>query len=291
MVIISWVWTTHQLIGVVFKLPFADDCPSLRTRMEMLSHHGVPVFGVQVIGSGGSLWQDFVPWCRTDFKTYAMAVQSASLPAVQPRGIIFKQLKFTPACPIPWIIRPTHGYPGLWDPSIMMELALADVLYPSHNPLYTEGELCWLIKSFFGHNLFPVMPPPSPLPRCPSSPTLKPVHTWHDSVGGSSNNKFYPHFKPPHQEHDKDSSDYEERVTVVAQKFSDEQQSVDAACQLLQMHGTTTEMPLKDAKGFGIEDMGKRRGNCQPMITISSAIGISTDLIKSLPNEAEIMGS
>ncbi|KAF8324670.1 uncharacterized protein EI90DRAFT_3129604 [Cantharellus anzutake] len=248
-----------KLIGVVFELPFADDCPSLRTRMEMLSRHGVPVFGVQVIGSGGSLRQDFVPRCGTDFKTYAMAVQSASLPAVRPRGIIFKQLKFTPAHPIPWIIRPTHGYPGLRDPSITMELALADVLYPSHNPLYTEGEPCRLIKSFFGHNLFPVMPPPSPLPRRPSSPTLKPVRTWCDSVGGSSDDEFYPHFEPPRQEHDEDSSDYEERVTVAARKFSDERWSVDAACQLLQDVRDDDRDAIERCQGIWDRGHGKKK--------------------------------
>jgi hypothetical protein len=223
-----------ELIGAVFELPFPDDCPSLGTTMAMLSRHSVPVFGVQAVASGSSLQEDFVPWGRADVEKHVMAVQSMSLPAVQPRHIIFKQLKFTPARPIPWIIKPTCGYPGSQDPSIAMELALADELYPRHNPLYTEAELCRSIKSFFGHNLFPVMPSPSlPLPH-PSSTTLEAACNWHDGTGDSGDDEFCPPFEPPRQENEEDSSDYEERVNVVARKFSNDQSSVDAACQLLQ---------------------------------------------------------
>jgi hypothetical protein len=224
-----------ELVGAVFELPFPDDCPSLGSTMAWLSRHGVPVFGVQVIGSGVSLHQDFVPGGWSDDNGHKMAVQSASLPSMRSRDIIFKQLEFTPARPTPWIIKSTCGYPGSPEPSTPVELALADTLYPPHNPLYTEEELCQKIKSFFGHGFFPVVPPTLLSPQ-PSSPALDcgvVSTTWHDGVD-SSDDEFCPPFEPPHQENDEDSSEYDERVDAAARKFSNDRRSVHAAGQLLQ---------------------------------------------------------
>ncbi|KAF8317849.1 uncharacterized protein EI90DRAFT_3133638 [Cantharellus anzutake] len=197
-----------ELVGAVFELPFPDDCPSLGSTMARLSRHGVPVFGVQVVGSGASLQRDFVPggWSDSDVNSHKMAVQSASLPSKRSRDIVFKQLEFIPVRPTPWIIKPAHGYPGSPDLSTPVELALADALYPPHNPLYTEEELCRKIKSFFGHGLFPVVPPARLSPRLSPRPSSSVLGrrvvstTWHDGAGSSSDDEFRPHFEPPHQE-------------------------------------------------------------------------------------------